>query len=175
MGDDLDELDVDAGLAESDPAGGGDESRSETVLPPAGGEIPPTAAHRRLGSEGVLRLRARHAEILARISERISDPARKDELKAIAERLNPDTWVTDDEVREGLEQYEAVFESLRSVLGRRRKRRRRGGRGGSDRPAAGAQLDSEGATPSDPDARAEDESGDVEPDGDPDDDESNRS
>ena len=46
----------------------------------------------------------------------IADPARSEELKAQAERLNPDTWVTDAEVQAGLENYESVFESLRSAL-----------------------------------------------------------
>ena len=82
---------------------------------PGAGEAPPlehvedegpvTATHLRLGAEGVRRLRARHSEILARISERIPDPARQDELKGQAERLNPDSWVTEEEVRLGLEQY----------------------------------------------------------------------
>jgi hypothetical protein len=84
---------------------------------------PPTAAEARLGSEGLLRLRARYAEVLARISERITEPSRQEQLKAEAERLNPDTWVTDAEVSAGLEQYEQVFESLRGVVGRQRKRR----------------------------------------------------
>jgi hypothetical protein len=83
-----------------------------------------SAAHRRLGAEGVLRLRARYAEVLARISERVADPAQQEKLKSDAERLNPDTWVTDDEVREGLEQYEAVFESVRSIVGQRRRPKR---------------------------------------------------
>jgi hypothetical protein len=84
----------------------------------------PTAAGARLGSEGLLRLRARYAEVLARISERITEPVRQEQLKTEAERLNPDTWVTDAEVTAGLEQYEQVFESLRGVVGRQRKRRR---------------------------------------------------
>lgn len=85
---------------------------------------PSTVAEAKLGAEGLSRLRARHAAVLARISEAISDPARRDELKAEAERLNPDTWVTDGEVAAGIESYEAVFESIRSAVGRRRKRRR---------------------------------------------------
>jgi len=144
--EELDEADVDAGLAPFDqtdvPEGGEQEAAKETEHEEAlVAENPPTAAHRRLGSEGVSRLRARHAEIMARISERIVDPIRRDELKSAAERLNPDTWVTDEEVRNGLEQYEAVFESLRSTLGRRRKRRRRGGRGGQANAPSPGQLD----------------------------------
>jgi hypothetical protein len=97
----------------------GDESRLD--------ELATTPAHARLGAEGVLRLRARHAEILARISERVADATRRDELKTQAERLNPVTWVTDDEVRVGLEGYESVLESLRAVVGQGRRRRKRGG------------------------------------------------
>lgn len=96
--------------------------------PPPLTDAPPTAAHARLGSEGVSRLRGRYAEVLARITERVPDVARREELKSRAERLNPDSWVTDAEVTAGLEEYEAVFESLRAVVGRRKRRQRRGSR-----------------------------------------------
>jgi hypothetical protein len=84
------------------------------------------AAHARLGAEGVRRLRARYAEILRRISEKTPEPARQSELKAQADRLNPDAWATDEDVAQGLEQYESVLASLREVAGQRRRRRRRG-------------------------------------------------
>ena len=105
-----------------------------------------TAAQARLGFEGLSRLRARHAEVLARISEKVTDAARRDELKSDAERLNPDTWVTDAEVTAGLESYETVFESLRGVVGRRRKRRGRpsGGPGAAEQtPTSGTRTDEE--------------------------------
>lgn len=79
----------------------------------------------RLGAEGLARLRARCAEVMARISERELDEATKEQLKLQAERLNPDTWLTAAEVAEGLEQYETVFESLRAVVGSGHRRRRR--------------------------------------------------
>jgi hypothetical protein len=88
-------------------------------------EIAPSAALARLGSEGLIRLRARYAEVMARITERISDPQQQEQLKSKAERLNPDSWVTDEEVRRGLDDYEVTFEELRAVVGRPRKRRRR--------------------------------------------------
>jgi len=90
-------------------------------------DVPATAAGAHLGTEGLSRLRARYAEVLARISDRPLEEPVREELKARAERLNPDAWVTDDEVRQGLEQYEAVFESLRAVVGHPRRRRRRRG------------------------------------------------
>jgi len=86
---------------------------------------PEGAAFQRLGAEALARLRARYAEIMARIAERQADESERDELKARAERLNPDNWVTDTDVDEGLEQYEAVYESLRAVVGHARKRRDR--------------------------------------------------
>jgi hypothetical protein len=124
----------------------------------------PTPAAARLGAEGLARLRARHAEVLTRITEKIPDPARREQLKTEAERLNPDTWVTDGEVVAGLEAYEAVFESLRGVIGRRRKRRRRRSAGGPDQQggaaAAPADQAAEGADDEDSSA-AEEPEGDL--------------
>jgi hypothetical protein len=104
-------------------------------------------AHEKLGTEGVQRLRHRYSEILARIGERITDPVRRDELKATVERLNPDAWKTPDEVSAALEQYESVLASVLEVAGRRRRRRKRGGRsaestgeeGGNAKNAPGAE------------------------------------
>jgi hypothetical protein len=93
-----------------------------------------TAAGRKLGAEGLARLRGRYAEVLARITDRVADPERQAELKTTAERLNPDAWVTDADVLAGLDAYEATFESLRSVVGQRRRRVRRphGAAGGGE-------------------------------------------
>ena len=134
----IDEAAIDELLSDAAQAGPtGISDPSETV----------PAAQARLGSEGLSRLRARHAEVLARISEAVADPLRRDELKSQAERLNPDTWVTDGEVTEGLERYETVFESLRTVVGRRRKRRRRSrSHGGHPGPEANERR----ASPLDP-------------------------
>jgi hypothetical protein len=111
-----------------------------TPLPPM--DEPITPAHGKLGSEGVQRLRARYAEICARISERIADPSKKEEFAATAERLNPDTWVTADEVAAGLEQYETVLASLREVVGRNRRRRKRGGGRGEGQGPESDESDS---------------------------------
>src|SRR5262249_6240111 len=81
----------------------------------------------RLGAAGLVRLRARYAEVIARLEEKALEPAVKEELRAKAERLNPDAWGTEEEVANALEQYESVFEQLRPLVGRypRRRRRRR--------------------------------------------------
>ncbi len=100
--------------------------------PAATGEIveisAPPAALAKLGAEGLQRLRSRYAEILVRITERTADPERREELKWQADRLNPDSWVTAEDVAQALEQYETVLASLSDVIGQRRRRKRRGGR-----------------------------------------------
>lgn len=88
---------------------------------PSRPEEPMTPAHARLGSEGLARTRARYAETMARISERVQDAEQQAQLKALAERLNPDAWVTEADVLAGLESYEATFESLRGTIGNRRR------------------------------------------------------
>jgi len=123
------------------PAGAAQNERGLTPVEglPAEG----TPAHERLGQDGVQRLRQRYADVRARILER-ADPARRDELMANADRLNPDAWTTADAVTSALEQYEAVLASLREVVGRKRRRRKRGGRrgdSGSAAPAAAGQAD----------------------------------
>jgi hypothetical protein len=96
-------------------------------LPPAYDTRPEdagSASHQRLGAEGLVRLRARYAEVMARIAERPLEEDAREELKRRAEGLNPDAWVTADEVTAALEQYETVFESLRGVVGRHPRSRR---------------------------------------------------
>src|SRR5262249_34134027 len=97
------------------------EPEAESWQPEAGSWRPPADSeprYARLGAEGLARLRARYAEVMARISEKPIDEPVKDELRAKAERLNPDAWVTEEEVASALEQYETVFEQLRPLVGR---------------------------------------------------------
>jgi len=84
----------------------------------------------KLGSEQLARVRARYAEIMARITERAADdPARLDELRRAADTLNPDGWVTDAEIVSALQHFDTRLGELRRSLGiKRRRRSRRGGR-----------------------------------------------
>ena len=101
---------------------------SDEPAPPPAHASEPSAAARILGSEGLLRLRARYAEVCARISAQVTDPARQESLRTLAEALNPDAWVTDADVRAGLEQFEQVLDQIRREVGPLRRRTRRGGR-----------------------------------------------
>ena len=80
------------------------------------------------GDEALARLRARHAEILARIRDRLGDSPEAEQVRQRAAALDPDTWVTSQEVASALEQYETRLHELREFVGTRRARSRRGGR-----------------------------------------------
>lgn len=85
----------------------------------------PSAVERLVGAEELTRLRARYAEVLARIAAHGGDPARVEAIREQAERVNPDAWVTETEVELGLQTLEANLAELHRVAGRRRRRRRR--------------------------------------------------
>jgi CelD/BcsL family acetyltransferase involved in cellulose biosynthesis len=108
---------------------------------------PLSAAHARLGSEALGRLRGRYAEVLANLARRVPDEERRQQLREQAERLNPDNWVTDEEVTAGLDGYESVLASLREVVGRRRRRRRSRGSPGQGSAAPGAEGPPESSGP----------------------------
>jgi hypothetical protein len=110
------------------PASGPEEAAEPAPIFEARPEDVGSASYQRLGAEGLVRLRARYAEVMARIAERPLEEEAREELKQRAERLNPDAWVTADEVTVALEQYETVFEGLRGVVGRHPRGRRRGRR-----------------------------------------------
>jgi hypothetical protein len=90
---------------------------------------PVKPADERPGADELTRLRARYAELLVRIAERGGDPARVEALRAEAEALNPDKWLTAEDVQQGIHAFEPKIRDLRAALGlRRRRRSRRGGR-----------------------------------------------
>lgn len=69
-----------------------------------------------------------------RIPLRTADPARREALTALAERLNPSTWMDADQIAAGLERAAEALERLSRVFSRRRRRPRRS----STRPAVPA-------------------------------------
>lgn len=89
-----------------------------------------------IGEEGLTVLRARYAELKARLAERIADPVRRESLRVLVEELNPDAWVTEEEARQAIDRFEQRYAALRRALGSRRRRRRRRRAGGAGSPAA---------------------------------------
>jgi hypothetical protein len=94
--------------------------------------------------EDLTLLRARYAELLARIAERGGTAERIEALRAEAEALNPDTWVTDEEARKGLAEFGPKLREIRLALGLRRRRSRRGGRRRRNAPEPGGPASGEG-------------------------------
>ena len=91
---------------------------------PAEAAPPVPERYARLGAEGLAGVRARYADLVARIAAREMEDDQRADLVARAGRLNPDAWATADEVAAALEEYETVFESLRAVVGRQPRSRR---------------------------------------------------
>ena len=69
--------------------------------------------------------------IRERIPLRTSDPARREALLALAERLSPAAWTDADQIAVGLQRAAEALDRLSHVFSRRRRRSRRG----SGRPA----------------------------------------
>ncbi len=84
----------------------------------------PSASERILGIEQLGRLRGQYSAALARIGRRVADPREAERLRAIAERANPDAWVTADDVKAGLAGMDAAYAEIGRAAGRRRRRRR---------------------------------------------------
>ena len=57
-----------------------------------------------------------------RIPQRTADPARREALLALAERLNPAAWTDADQIVGGLQQAAEALERLSRVFARRRRR-----------------------------------------------------
>jgi predicted RNA-binding protein (virulence factor B family) len=66
------------------------------------------------------KIRTRYAEIQLRIAEKFDNPSMGAEIRVLAEKLNPDSWVNLEEAVNGIERFESEAESILNVLGRRR-------------------------------------------------------
>ncbi|MCC7126575.1 MAG: hypothetical protein IT178_17125 [Acidobacteria bacterium] len=90
------------------------------------GDVVPTPEPARLTTRGLLeelvgreiatRLRARHAETMARIHERHFDELTLAAWVARADALDPDTWLTPDAILDGVRDADRRFETLRDAL-----------------------------------------------------------
>jgi hypothetical protein len=88
------------------------------------GPIPATIAGT-TADEQIVFLQEWYPLIRERIDQRISDPARRDALRALAERLNPSAWTDADQIAAGVPQATEALERLSRVFARRRRRGKR--------------------------------------------------
>ncbi|MBY0495578.1 MAG: hypothetical protein K2Y23_15315 [Cyanobacteria bacterium] len=89
-----------------------DESSAVVEIPPPRNLLVEELAGREIGS----RLRARYAEIIARIQDLDVDGDVKDTWFKRAEAIDPETWMTPEQVLEGVRSADAQFDKLRSEL-----------------------------------------------------------
>lgn len=89
------------------------ESESESVPAPRAHDL----LEELVGREIATRLHARYAELSARISEVAGqDEPTREKWHARAEPLDPDLWVTPDEILSGVQRADALFDQLRREL-----------------------------------------------------------
>jgi hypothetical protein len=69
-----------------------------------------------VGADRALILRGRYIELAHRVLSRVSSPADRNRLLRDAVRLNPETWTTDDQAREGVAGFEAAYSRLAEQL-----------------------------------------------------------
>lgn len=86
--------------------------------------IPPAVAGT-TADEQIAFLQEWYPVIRERIDQRISDPARRETLHALAERLNPSAWTDADQIAAGLPLATEALERLSRVFARRRRRGKR--------------------------------------------------
>lgn len=116
---------------------------TELAVPDVGPEQPEPAQPRThavaalVGDEGLAVLRARYAELKARIAQRVADPVRRELLRRQVEGLNPDAWVTEAEARQGIEEFEQRSAEIGRQIGARRRRRRKRRQRGPGRAGGG--------------------------------------
>jgi hypothetical protein len=69
-----------------------------------------------VGREIATRLRGRYAEIVARIHQRITPGPQRDHWEKRAAALDPDAWVTADEILGGVSRADQLFDAIRRDL-----------------------------------------------------------
>lgn len=93
-----------------------EEAEAETEpaieVPPARNLLVEELAGREIGA----RLRARYAEIIGRIQALDVDGSVKDKWFKRAEAIDPETWMTPEQVLEGVRNADAQYEKLKSEL-----------------------------------------------------------
>ena len=86
--------------------------------------IPPTITGT-TADEQIAFLQEWYPLVRERIEQRIGDPARREALRALAERLNPSAWTDADQIAAGVPQATEALERLSRVFARRRRRGKR--------------------------------------------------
>jgi hypothetical protein len=124
----------------------GDQPRPRADVPQTAARPPiPSALQGTTPDEQITFLNEWYPLVRGRIPHRTNDPARREALLALAERLNPATWTDADQITAGLQQAGEALKRLSRVFSKRRRRPRRAS--GSVPPAAGPEPLPQSAEP----------------------------
>jgi hypothetical protein len=115
----------DAAPAAVDPPAAPSVTPAVTPEPPPRPPSIPSILQGATPSEQVAFLAHWYPLVRERIELRTSDPARREALLALAERLNAGTWTDADQMTTGLHQAAEALERLSHVFAKRRRRPRR--------------------------------------------------
>jgi hypothetical protein len=95
------------------------------VQPPSPRPQVPSVLEGATPDEQIAFLEGCYPGIRARVLHRSDEPARREALLALVERLNPAAWTDADQITAGLQGASETLERLSRVLSRRRRRGRR--------------------------------------------------
>jgi hypothetical protein len=133
-------------------------ARSEAVAetPPPPRLVIPTVIEGVTREDRLVFLLKWYLHLRERVPHRTHDPIRREALRALVERLNPEVWVGEEAIAAGLQDASEALQRLSALFAKRRKRSRRPK---SDRAETGSDPIATGSDPiaaetgSDPNSR----------------------
>ena len=145
------------------------EAAIEPTLPPAPQPrlIIPPAIEGTTREDQLVFLLNWYLNLRERVPHRTHDPIRREALRALVERLNPEVWVGEEAIAAGLQDAAEALQRLSALFGKRRKRSRRSKGERADAAPAGesAASDAEAADVGSPEnGDADNEDPEIEPD-----------
>jgi hypothetical protein len=134
-------------------------------LPPPPRLVVPPAIEGTTREEQFVFLLKWYLQLRERVPHRTQDPIRREALRALVERLNPEAWVGEEAIVEGLKHAAEALQRLSTLFAKRRKRPRRpksdraealssteGGDASEPGPADAVRVDLPDAEPSGPES-----------------------
>jgi hypothetical protein len=129
--------------AKAEPGAAAGRPAAETATPPR--LVIPSAIEGTTREDQLVFLLKWYLNLRERVPHRTQDPIRREALRALVERLNPEVWVGEEAMAAGLKDAAEALQRLSTLFARRRKRSRRAkaDRAGIAVPAETSTADSE--------------------------------
>jgi hypothetical protein len=112
--DDNDAPDAEDAVVEASADNAREDAAPTDAEPPS--RVAPSLLDQLVGREIATRLRGRYAETCTRIRQRAPDDLTRELWLTRASALNPDSWVTPEEILKGVSRADELFDGLRREL-----------------------------------------------------------